>query len=114
VVVIAGRSAKRLGAAQAELGCPGRLRAVTADIGDRAEAASLFERTATIRHLVVTTADLPNGPGHGVTEDALMRAVQVSRTVLRRPGSGPPDADRREHRSLPPALPHTGPRQAVR
>jgi NAD(P)-dependent dehydrogenase (short-subunit alcohol dehydrogenase family) len=75
-VVIAGRSAKRLEAAQAELGCPDRLRAVTADIGDRAQVAALFERIATIRHLVVTAADLPYGPVTELTEDSLMRAVR--------------------------------------
>jgi NAD(P)-dependent dehydrogenase (short-subunit alcohol dehydrogenase family) len=75
-VVIAGRSAKRLEAAQVELGCPGRLRAVTADIGDRAQVAALFEHAATIRHLVVTAADLPYGPVTALTEDSLMRAVR--------------------------------------
>jgi NAD(P)-dependent dehydrogenase (short-subunit alcohol dehydrogenase family) len=75
-VVIAGRSAKRLEAAQAELGCPGRLGAVTADIGDRAQVAALFQGTATIRHLVVTAADLPYGPVATLTEDSLMRAVR--------------------------------------
>lgn len=75
-VVIAGRSPWRLKAAQAELGCPGRLRAVTADIGDRAQVAALFEHTATIRHLVVTAADLPYGAVTALTEDSLMRAVR--------------------------------------
>jgi NAD(P)-dependent dehydrogenase (short-subunit alcohol dehydrogenase family) len=75
-VVIAGRSARRLEAAQAELGCPGRLRAVTADIGDRAQVAALFEHAATVRHLVVTAADLPYGPVTALTEDSLMRAVR--------------------------------------
>jgi NAD(P)-dependent dehydrogenase (short-subunit alcohol dehydrogenase family) len=75
-VVIAGRSGERLEAAQAELGCPGRLRAVTADIGDRAQVAALFKHTETVRHVVVTAADLPYGPVKALTEDSLMRAVR--------------------------------------
>lgn len=75
-VVIAGRSAKRLEAAQAELGCQDRLRAVTADIGDHAQVAALFEHTPTIGHLVVTAADLPYGPVAALTEDSLMRAIR--------------------------------------
>jgi len=113
-VVIAGRSAKRLEAARAELGCPGRLRAVTADIGDRAQVAALFEQAATIRHLVVTAADLPYGPVTALTEDSLMRAVrskflgpffaaQEAAPAWEPPGASP----------SPPALPHTGPRRAV-
>ncbi len=75
-VVIAGRSSKRLEAARAELGCPDRVCTAAADIGDRTQVKALFEQTATIRHLVVTAADLPYGPVTELTEESLMRAVR--------------------------------------
>jgi NAD(P)-dependent dehydrogenase (short-subunit alcohol dehydrogenase family) len=75
-VVIAGRSAARLETAQAELSCPDRLRAITADIGNRAQVAALFEQAGTVRHLVVTAGDLPYGPVTALTEDSIMRAVR--------------------------------------
>ncbi|MBO0770286.1 MAG: SDR family oxidoreductase [Actinobacteria bacterium] len=75
-VVIAGRSQQRLDAAGAELGCPDRLTAIQADIGDRAQVARLFERTGRLRHLVVTAADLPYGPATTLTEEDMMRAVR--------------------------------------
>jgi NAD(P)-dependent dehydrogenase (short-subunit alcohol dehydrogenase family) len=75
-VVIAGRSPERLEAARAELACPDRLHAVTGDIGNRAQIAALFEHAGTVRHLVVTAADLPYGPVAALTEDSLMRAVR--------------------------------------
>ena len=78
-VVIAGRSRERLEAARAELArqaCPDRLRAVTADIGDRAQVEALFGWAGTVRHLVVTAADLPYGPVTALSEDSLMRAVR--------------------------------------
>jgi NAD(P)-dependent dehydrogenase (short-subunit alcohol dehydrogenase family) len=75
-VVIAGRSRERLEAAQSELACVGRLRAVAADIGDRAQVAALFEQAGTVRHVVVTAADLPYGPVATLTEADLMRAVR--------------------------------------
>jgi NAD(P)-dependent dehydrogenase (short-subunit alcohol dehydrogenase family) len=75
-VVIAGRLGERLEAARAELACTDRLQAVTADIADRAQVAALFEHAGTIRHLVVTAADLPYGPLTALTEDSLMRAVR--------------------------------------
>jgi len=75
-VVIAGRSRERLDAARAELGRPGRLDAVVADIGDRAQVATLFEHAVTVRHLVVTAADLPYGPVTALTDESIMRAVR--------------------------------------
>jgi NAD(P)-dependent dehydrogenase (short-subunit alcohol dehydrogenase family) len=75
-VVIAGRSTERLEAARVDLGGPGRLRAIAADIGDRAQVAALFEQAGPIGHLVVTAADLPYGPVAELTEDSLMRAVR--------------------------------------
>ena len=75
-VVIAGRSRERLEAARGELACPDRLQAVTADIGNRAQIAALFEHAGTVRHLVVTAADVPYGPVTALTEDSLMRAVR--------------------------------------
>ena len=79
-VVIAGRSQRRLDAARAELtqtGSPaGRLSAHTADIGDPAQVAGLFERVGTLRHLVVTAADLPYGPAVSLSEDSILRAVR--------------------------------------
>jgi len=75
-VVIAGRSRERLDAARAELGCPGRLEAVVADIGDRAQMATLFDHVVTVRHLVVTAADLPYGPVTALTDESIMRAVR--------------------------------------
>jgi NAD(P)-dependent dehydrogenase (short-subunit alcohol dehydrogenase family) len=75
-VVIAGRSRERLDAARAELGRPGRLDAVVADIGDRAQVAELFEHAVTVRHLVVTAADLPYGPVTALTDESIMRAVR--------------------------------------
>src|SRR5438552_2699650 len=71
-VVIAGRSAERLEAARTELACAGRLRAVAADIGDRVQVTALFERAGTVRHVVVTAADLPYGPVASLTEDSVM------------------------------------------
>lgn len=75
-MVIAGRSAERLEAARAELGAPDRLSAMTADIGDRAHVARLFERVGTLSHLVVTAADFPYGAAVTLTEDSMMRAVR--------------------------------------
>lgn len=75
-VVIAGRSPDRLQTAAAELACPDRVRAMSADIGDRAQIQALFERAGAIRHVVVTAADLPYGPVAALTEDAMMRAVR--------------------------------------
>ncbi len=75
-VVIAGRSRRRLEAARTELACPGQLQAVAADIGDRAQVAALFEQAGTVRHVVVTAADLPYGPVVALTEDSLMRALR--------------------------------------
>ena len=73
---IAGRSPERLHAALAELACPDRVRAVTADVGHRAQVKALFEQSGAIRHVVVTAADLPYGPVAALTEDAMMRAVR--------------------------------------
>ena len=75
-VVIAGRSQQRLNEASAELGHPDRLSAVPADIGDRAQLASLFGTAGSLAHLVVTAADLPYGPAVTLTEDSVMRAVR--------------------------------------
>jgi NAD(P)-dependent dehydrogenase (short-subunit alcohol dehydrogenase family) len=75
-VVIAGRSQRRLDAASAQLGGPGRLTAIRADIGDRDQVAALFERIGLLRHLVVTAADLPYGAAATLTEDDMMRAVR--------------------------------------
>jgi NAD(P)-dependent dehydrogenase (short-subunit alcohol dehydrogenase family) len=61
LVVIAGRSQPRLDAASKELGYPGRLTAVPADIADRAQLTRVFDRAGTLAHLVVTAADLPYG-----------------------------------------------------
>ena len=75
-VIIAGRSQQRLAEAGAELGHPDRLSAVPADIGDRAQLASLFGAAGSLTHLVVTAADLPYGPAVTLTEDSVMRAVR--------------------------------------
>jgi NAD(P)-dependent dehydrogenase (short-subunit alcohol dehydrogenase family) len=75
-VVIAGRSQERLDAAAAELGRPDRVTAMTADIGDQTQQARLFGRVGSLRHLVVTAADLPYGPAATLTEDQMMRAVR--------------------------------------
>jgi NAD(P)-dependent dehydrogenase (short-subunit alcohol dehydrogenase family) len=75
-VVIAGRSAERLDAARVELGHADRLTAICADIGDRAALDALFTQVGTLRHLVVTAADLPYGPAAELTEDQVMRAVR--------------------------------------
>ena len=81
-VVIAGRSAARLEAASEQLvrlvpaNGGGRLAAIVADIGDRAQLSRLFEETGKLSHLVVTAADLPYGPVGTLTEDDMMRAVK--------------------------------------
>jgi NAD(P)-dependent dehydrogenase (short-subunit alcohol dehydrogenase family) len=75
-VVIAGRSRRRLEAAQAELGGAGQLEGVTADIGDRGQVAALFEQAGPVSHVVVTAADLPYGPVVTLSEDSLMLAVR--------------------------------------
>lgn len=75
-VIIAGRSPDRLDAARTELGAPQRLRAIATDIADRAALGEFFEQVTTLRHLVVTAADLPYGPADAVTEDDMMRAVR--------------------------------------
>jgi NAD(P)-dependent dehydrogenase (short-subunit alcohol dehydrogenase family) len=79
-VVIAGRSPARLDAASAELGCPERVTAVVADIGDRAQIESLFDQVRAVSHLVVTAADLPYGPAVTLTDDQIMRAVRSKLT----------------------------------
>jgi NAD(P)-dependent dehydrogenase (short-subunit alcohol dehydrogenase family) len=80
-VVIGGRSRDRLEAARADLvhadpAAAGRVDAVTVDLGDQADVARLFDQVGTLRHLVVTAADLPYGPVSTLTEDALMRGVR--------------------------------------
>ncbi len=72
-VVIAGRSKERLDAARDELG---PVTAIAADIGDPAQVIRLFERVGTLRHLVVTAADLPYGPAAKLTEGDMMRALR--------------------------------------
>jgi NAD(P)-dependent dehydrogenase (short-subunit alcohol dehydrogenase family) len=79
-VVIAGRSPARLDAASAELGGPGRVTVVAADIGDRAQVESLFDQAGPLSHLVVTAADLPYGPAVTLTDDQIMRAVRSKLT----------------------------------
>jgi NAD(P)-dependent dehydrogenase (short-subunit alcohol dehydrogenase family) len=79
-VVIAGRSQARLDAASAELGCPGRVTVVAADIGDRAQVTRLFAQAGPLSHLVVTAADLPYGPAVALTDDQIMRAVRSKLT----------------------------------
>ena len=75
-VVIAGRSPQRLDAASKELGYPGRLTAVPADIADRAQLTRVFDRAGKLAHLVVTAADLPYGAAVTLTEDSVMRALR--------------------------------------
>jgi len=75
-VVIAGRSPERLAAAGAELGGPGRVTTIPANIGDQPQVRRLFERVGTLRHLVVTAADLPYGAAVTLTEESIMRAVR--------------------------------------
>jgi NAD(P)-dependent dehydrogenase (short-subunit alcohol dehydrogenase family) len=69
-VVIAGRSPDRLHGAQTGLACPDRVRAGTADIGDRTQIAALFEQAGAVCHMVVSAADLPYGPVATLTEEA--------------------------------------------
>ena len=54
--------------------------AVAADIGDRAQIESLFDRVRAVSHLVVTAADLPYGPAVTLTDDQIMRAVRSKLT----------------------------------
>jgi NAD(P)-dependent dehydrogenase (short-subunit alcohol dehydrogenase family) len=75
-VVIAGRSQQRLDQASRELGRPGQLTAVPADIADRAQLSRVFDRAGTLAHLVVTAADLPYGAALTLTEDSVMRALR--------------------------------------
>jgi len=75
-VVIAGRSQQRLEAASAELGHPGRVAAIPADIGNQAQLTELFDTAGPVAHLVITAADLPYGPVATLTEDQMMRAVR--------------------------------------
>lgn len=80
-VVIAGRSADRLAAAQAalglpELGPPGRLAAVSADIASRADLEALFGAAGPVRHVVVTAADLAYGPVGTLTENSMLSALR--------------------------------------
>jgi NAD(P)-dependent dehydrogenase (short-subunit alcohol dehydrogenase family) len=79
-VVIAGRSQARLDAASTQLGCPGRVTVVAADIGDRAQVTRLFAQAGPLSHLVVTAADLPYGPAVALTDDQIMRAVRSKLT----------------------------------
>ena len=76
LVVIAGRSQQRLDVASKDLGHPGRLTAVPADIADRAQLTRVFDRAGTLAHLVVTAADLPYGAAVTLTEDNVMRALR--------------------------------------
>jgi NAD(P)-dependent dehydrogenase (short-subunit alcohol dehydrogenase family) len=71
-VVVAGRSAERLAAARAQLGSPERL----ADIGVKADLASLFGAAGAVAHVVVTAADLPYGRLGELAEDSMLRAVR--------------------------------------
>ena len=75
-VVIAGRSQARLDAAGRELGCAGRLTAVPADIGDRAQLTRVFDVAGNLAHLVVTAADLPYGAAVTLPESSVMRALR--------------------------------------
>jgi NAD(P)-dependent dehydrogenase (short-subunit alcohol dehydrogenase family) len=75
-VVIAGRSQQRLDTASKELGYPGRLTAVPADIADRVQLTRVFDRAGKLAHLVVTAADLPYGAAVTLTESSVMRALR--------------------------------------
>ena len=72
-VVIGGRSRDRLDTARAELG---GVEAVVVDLGNQADVARLFDQVGSLRHLVVTAADLPYGPVSTLTEESLLRAVR--------------------------------------
>lgn len=74
--MIAGRSQQRLDTASKELGYPGRLTAVPADIADRAQLTRVFDRAGQLAHLVVTAADLPYGAAVTLTESSVMRALR--------------------------------------
>ncbi|MFI6503262.1 SDR family oxidoreductase [Nonomuraea typhae] len=56
-VTIAGRSADRLAAAQAELAGHGQVRTVPADIGREQDVARLFDQVERVDHVAVTAAD---------------------------------------------------------
>jgi NAD(P)-dependent dehydrogenase (short-subunit alcohol dehydrogenase family) len=75
-VVIVGRSRPRLDEALAALGSSPRLEAVQADVGRRADLAALFHRVGSLRHLVVTAADIAYGPFRSLTDDDLMRTMR--------------------------------------
>ena len=75
-VVIAGRSADRLAAAQAELGRPERLAAIPADIVSRADLEALFGTARPVGHVVVTAADLSYGPVGTLTETSMLSALR--------------------------------------
>lgn len=72
-VVIAGRSPDRLEAAHAELVAADTM---VVDLGDHAGVARLFDQVGTLRHLVVTAADLPYGTVSTLTEGDLMRGIR--------------------------------------
>ena len=98
-VVIAGRSPARLDAASAELGCPERVTAVAADIGDRAQVESLFDPVRAVSHLVVTAADLPYGAGRHADRrpDHARGPVQTDGTLAGGPAGREADHRDREH-----------------
>jgi NAD(P)-dependent dehydrogenase (short-subunit alcohol dehydrogenase family) len=57
-VTIVGRSQARLDAARERLGGGGRLRVLSADIGEEDQVADLFDRSGPLDHIVSTAADI--------------------------------------------------------
>jgi len=73
-VTIVGRDAERLARACEQLGRPGRLRALAADISREEQVASLFERAGALDHIACTAADIQGA--YALLPDLDMAAAQ--------------------------------------
>ncbi|PBB18101.1 SDR family oxidoreductase [Mesorhizobium sp. WSM4313] len=98
-VVIAGRSAEKLKAAEKRLGGAGRVTGIAADMANEAEVSGLFEQAGAFDHLVATAGTPPPNYPIGETDmdfvrqfvdgkliGAVMLAKHAVRT-LNKPGS---------------------------
>jgi NAD(P)-dependent dehydrogenase (short-subunit alcohol dehydrogenase family) len=75
-VVIVGRSAERLQAAERALGTGHNVRSLAADMTNEADVARMFDEVGTFDHLVSTAGTLPPGDPIGATDmDGVRRFV---------------------------------------
>ncbi|HET7715653.1 MAG TPA: SDR family oxidoreductase [Bauldia sp.] len=80
-VVIVGRSAERLQAAERALGADRNVKSLAADMTNEAEVEQLFDEVGTFDHLVSTAGTLPPGDPIGRTDMAVVRAFVDNKLI---------------------------------